>query len=161
MTQHATREALQSGEALQLRLSESMPTMAELCTSQDPSMFRSLLSRIGDKWTLLVIGVLGDERKRFTELAEIIPGISRRMLTVTVRALERDGLVSRTVYAEVPPRVEYEVTPLGRSLQAVALTVGDWVSENQHTIAHNRRQFDAPREGAAADDSEPGFSAER
>jgi DNA-binding HxlR family transcriptional regulator len=130
-------------DALQARLVQSMPTMAQLCTSEDPDLFRSLLSRIGDKWTLLVIGVLGEERRRFTGLSEIIPGISRRMLTVTVRALERDGLVSRTVYAEVPPRVEYELTALGRSLQLVALTLADWVSEHQHTIAGNRRGFDS------------------
>ncbi|MEC5198508.1 DNA-binding HxlR family transcriptional regulator [Arthrobacter sp. PL16] len=133
---------LASVDALQDRLDQSMPTMAELCTSEDPDMFRSLLSRIGDKWTLLVIGVLGEERRRFTELSKVIPGISRRMLTVTLRALERDGLVSRTVYAEVPPRVEYELTALGRSLQLVALTLVDWVSEHQHTIAGNRRGFD-------------------
>lgn len=129
-------------DALQARLVQSMPTMAELCTSQDPDLFRSLLSRVGDKWTLLVIGVLGDERQRFTELSETIPGISRRMLTVTLRALERDGLVTRTVYAEVPPRVEYELTALGRSLQSVVLTLGDWVSEHQHAIVDNRRAFD-------------------
>jgi DNA-binding HxlR family transcriptional regulator len=129
-------------ETLQDRLDQSMPTMAELCTSQDPDLFRSLLSRMGDKWTLLVIGVLGDERRRFKELAEIIPGVSRRMLTVTLRALERDGLVSRTVYAEVPPRVEYELTTLGRSLQHVALALADWVKEHQHTIAGNRQEFD-------------------
>jgi DNA-binding HxlR family transcriptional regulator len=131
-----------AADALHERLTDSMPTMAVLCTSQDPSLFRSLLSRIGDKWTLLVIGVLGDERKRFTELAEIIPGISRRMLTVTLRALERDGLVARTVYAEVPPRVEYELTALGQSLQVVALSMGDWVSEHQHAITLHRHQFD-------------------
>ena len=131
-----------SVDALQARLIQSMPTMAELCISDDPGLFRSLLSRIGDKWTLLVIGVLGEERRRFTELSETIPGISRRMLTVTLRALERDGLVSRTVYAEVPPRVEYELTTLGRSLQLVALTLGDWVAEHQHLIASNRRAFD-------------------
>lgn len=136
MTQQATVSALQ------VRLTESMPTMAHLCTSEDPGLFRSLLSRIGDKWTLLVIGVLGDERKRFTELSEIIPGISRRMLTVTLRSLERDGLVSRTVHAEVPPRVEYELTALGRSLQSVVLTLGDWVSEHQHTVMKNRQLFD-------------------
>jgi DNA-binding HxlR family transcriptional regulator len=131
-----------AADALHQRLTESMPTMAVLCTSQDPSLFRSLLSRIGDKWTLLVIGVLGDERKRFTELAEIIPGISRRMLTVTLRALERDGLVARTVYAEVPPRVEYELTALGQSLQVVALSMGDWVSEHQSAITLHRHHFD-------------------
>jgi DNA-binding HxlR family transcriptional regulator len=131
-----------SVDALHDRLVESMPTMAELCSSDDPGMFRTLLSRIGDKWTLLVVGVLGKDRKRFTELADTIPGISRRMLTVTLRALERDGLVKRTVYAEVPPRVEYEVTALGLSLQRVALAMGDWVNENQHAIARNRRSFD-------------------
>jgi DNA-binding HxlR family transcriptional regulator len=129
-------------QTLQARLDQSMPTMAELCTSEDPELFRSLLSRMGDKWTLLVIGVLGDERRRFTELSEVIPGISRRMLTVTLRALERDGLVSRTVHAEVPPRVEYELTDLGRSLQHVALALADWVQEHQQAIAINRRAFD-------------------
>lgn len=137
-------------EALRDRLSLSMPTMSELCTSEDPDLFRSLLSRIGDKWTLLVIGVLGEQRQRFTELAEFIPGISRRMLTVTLRALERDGLVSRTVYAEVPPRVEYEVTTLGRSLQRVALILADWVGENQHVIAHHRREFDSAADATDA-----------
>lgn len=134
-------------DALQARLIESMPTMADLCTSDDPDLFRSLLSRVGDKWTLLVIGVLGEDRKRFTELSEIIPGISRRMLTVTLRSLERDGLVSRTVYPEVPPRVEYELTALGRSLQTVVLTLGDWVSEHQHTVRNNRHAFDSDKRG--------------
>jgi DNA-binding HxlR family transcriptional regulator len=129
-------------DALQARLMQSTPTMAELCTSHDPDLFRSLLSRVGDKWTLLVIGVLGDQRQRFTGLSDTIPGISRRMLTVTLRALERDGLVTRTIYAEVPPRVEYELTALGRSLLSVVLTLGDWVSEHQHAIADNRRAFD-------------------
>jgi len=138
-------------DALQARLAESMPTMAQLCTSDDPDMFRSLLSRIGDKWTLLVIGVLGEERKRFTELATIIPGISRRMLTVTLRALERDGLVTRTIYAEVPPRVEYEVTALGLSLQKIALTLADWVTQHQHSIADHRRTFDGRALGEATD----------
>ncbi|MUK00692.1 transcriptional regulator [Vibrio cholerae] len=126
-----------------------MPTMAQLCTSDDPDLFRSLLSRIGDKWTLLVIGVLGDERKRFTELSEMIPGISRRMLTVTLRSLERDGLVSRTVFAEVPPRVEYEITALGSSLQTMVLTFGKWVSEHQHTVMNNRQAFDGALESRA------------
>ena len=142
-------------DALHARLSKTMPTMAELCTSQDPEIFRSILSRIGDKWTLLVIGVLSDERRRFTELSETIPGISRRMLTVTLRALERDGLVVRTVYAEVPPRVEYELTALGRSLQKVALTMGDWVSEHQHTIVDNRRRFDGDPDDTEVGEARP------
>ncbi|WP_308196389.1 winged helix-turn-helix transcriptional regulator [Clavibacter phaseoli] len=131
------------GQALQDRLAESMPPMRALCSGDTPELFRSLMSRVGDKWTLLVIGVLGADRQRFTEIADMIPGISRRMLTVTLRALERDGLVTRTVYAEVPPRVEYEVTDLGHSLQSVAFVVGDWVGDHQHVIADNRRRFDA------------------
>jgi DNA-binding HxlR family transcriptional regulator len=120
-------------------------------------LFRSLLSRIGDKWTLLVIGILGTDRRRFTEIAELIPGISRRMLTVTLRALERDGLITRTVYAEVPPRVEYELTDLGRSLQALALSLAEWVSDNQHQISDHRRRFDDVAQGIS-DEAERGQS---
>lgn len=137
------------GQALQDRLVESMPEMRELCSGDSPELFRSLMSRIADKWTLLVIGVLGADRQRFTQIADMIPGISRRMLTVTLRALERDGLVTRTVYAEVPPRVEYQVTELGHSLQAVAAVVGAWVGHHQHVIVGNRHRFDA---GAAGED---------
>ncbi|KAA9159639.1 helix-turn-helix transcriptional regulator [Amycolatopsis acidicola] len=77
---------------------------------------RRLLDRIANKWTLLVIATLDRERLRFTELQHRIPGVSQRMLSLTLRHLERDGLVSRTVHAEVPPRVEYELTGLGRTL---------------------------------------------
>jgi DNA-binding HxlR family transcriptional regulator len=128
--------------ALRARLHETMPTMAYLCTGPTPELFRTLLAKIGDKWTLLVIGVLGEGRLRFTEIADTVPGISRRMLTVTLRGLERDGLLSRTVYAEVPPRVEYELTALGRSLQTVALRMAEWVREHQGTIAGHRAEFD-------------------
>jgi DNA-binding HxlR family transcriptional regulator len=138
-------------DALQDRLDESMPTMTQLCTGPTPELFRSLLARIGDKWTLLVIGVLGDERLRFTEIAEIIPGISRRMLTVTLRALERDGLVTRTVYAEVPPRVEYQLTGLGRSLQSVAILLADWVGQHQEVIVRHRAQFDRASGGETSE----------
>nr|WP_244961922.1 helix-turn-helix domain-containing protein [Clavibacter zhangzhiyongii] len=123
--------------------------MRELCAGESPELFRSLMSRIGDKWTMLVIGVLGADRQRFTEIADMIPGISRRMLTVTLRALERDGLVTRTVHAEVPPRVEYQVTELGYSLQGVAFVVGEWIGEHQHVIADNRRRFDDASAGSA------------
>nr|WP_083403000.1 helix-turn-helix domain-containing protein [Curtobacterium sp. MCBA15_008] len=116
--------------------------MSRMCTMHNPELFRSLLGRIGDKWTLLVIGILGERPHRFTELAAIIPGISRRMLTVTLRALERDGLVVRTVFAEVPPRVVYDLTELGRSLQDVVLTLGEWVVEHQEVIAGERLAFD-------------------
>lgn len=129
----------------------NLPTMSRMCTGHDPELFRSLLGRIGDKWTLLVIGILGERPHRFTELAGIVPGISRRMLTVTLRALERDGLVERTVFAEVPPRVVYDLTDLGRSLQDVVLLLGDWTLEHQHVIADQRRAFDA-RTGASDQD---------
>ncbi|WP_349775211.1 helix-turn-helix domain-containing protein [Curtobacterium sp. MCBD17_003] len=124
------------------RIMRSLPMMSRLCTEHDPEVFRSLLARIGDKWTLLVIGVLGERPHRFTELADVIPSISRRMLTVTLRALERDGLVQREVFAEVPPRVVYDLTALGRSLQTVVLTLGEWVREHQDVIVAQRRTFD-------------------
>ena len=85
----------------------------------DPSysaFVRQILDRVGDKWSLLVMRELAEERMRFTEVLRSIDGISQRMLTRTLRELERDGLVTREVYAEVPPRVEYEVTPLGLTL---------------------------------------------
>jgi DNA-binding HxlR family transcriptional regulator len=133
-------------DALHSRLERSMPKMSELCAGPRPELFRSLLSRIGDKWTMLVIGILAEDRLRFTEIGNAIPGISRRMLTVTLRALERDGLIRRTVFAEVPPRVEYELTPLGRSLQEVSLSLADWVSDHQHEIVDHREQFDTAHE---------------
>ena len=143
--------------AMNDRIGDTMPAMARLCTGESPDLFRSLLSRIGDKWTLLVIGILGTDRRRFTEIAELIPGISRRMLTVTLRALERDGLITRTVYAEVPPRVEYELTDLGRSLQALALSLAEWVSDHQHQISDHRRRFDDVAQGIS-DEAERGQS---
>ena len=119
--------------------------LGALCETPHATLFRSMLGRLGDKWTLLVISVVGERRRRFSELAESIPGISRRMLTVTLRALERDGLVTRTVYAEVPLRVEYEITDLGRSLQQVVLQFGGWVWEHQDRIIAHREEFDAQR----------------
>jgi DNA-binding HxlR family transcriptional regulator len=133
-------------DALHGRLRKTMPRMSELCAGPRPELFRSLLSRIGDKWTMLVIGILAEGRQRFTAISDAIPGISRRMLTVTLRALERDGLVRRSVFAEVPPRVEYELTPLGRSLQEVSLSLADWVSDHQHEIVDHREQFDTVHE---------------
>lgn len=125
------------------QLIRSLPTMSQLCLDEhDPDVFRSVLERVGDKWSLLVMGILGERPHRFTELLRIVPGISRRMLTVTLRALERDGLVQRTVFAEVPPRVEYAVTDLGVSLGDAIRMLATWVSDNQHHIVANRRDFD-------------------
>jgi DNA-binding HxlR family transcriptional regulator len=104
---------------------------------------REVLDRVGDKWSLLVIGTLRGERLRFSELQRHIPGISQRMLTLTVRQLERDGLITRTVYAEVPPRVEYELTELGGTLIQIALALGDWAIENGPRIQAARDAYDA------------------
>ncbi|PZV37179.1 winged helix-turn-helix transcriptional regulator [Mesorhizobium kowhaii] len=89
------------------------------------------LERVGDKWTILLLMVLGDRRMRFGELHRAINGISQRMLTVTLRNLERDGVLIRTVYPTIPPRVEYELSDRGRSLKLALAPVGKWVMENQ------------------------------
>ena len=104
---------------------------------------RGILDRIADKWTLLVIATLDGERIRFTDIQQRIPGISQRMLTRTLRHLERDGLVSRTVYAEVPPRVEYELTPTGRTLIEPAVTLAEWAVEHNPEIERSQAAYDA------------------
>lgn len=103
---------------------------------------RQILDRIADKWSLLVIALLREETLRFSELRRAIDGISQRMLTVTLRNLERDGLVARTVHAEVPPRVEYRLTPLGRTLLATIESLVSWTEDHQEEIIRARAQFD-------------------
>lgn len=102
-----------------------------------------LLSRIGDKWTVYVVGQLRDGPMRFNEIKRAISGISQRMLTLTLRGLERDGLVTRTVYPTVPPRVEYELTDLGRTLIVPLAGLGEWAVANQQGVLKARRAFDA------------------
>jgi DNA-binding HxlR family transcriptional regulator len=105
-------------------------------------LVRDVLARVGDKWTVLVVTTLADGPLRFKDLHERIAGVSQRMLSQTLRSLTRDGLVTRTAYAEVPPRVEYELTPLGRTLgDTVAHTVR-WVQEHRAEIVGNRELFD-------------------
>ncbi|KRE31545.1 transcriptional regulator [Agromyces sp. Soil535] len=104
---------------------------------------RDVLSRVGDKWSLLVIGLLDERPLRFTELQRRIDGISHRMLTQTLRNLQRDGLVSRTSYAEIPPRVEYASTDLGRSLAEPVLGLVGWAAANHEEITAARDVFDA------------------
>lgn len=101
----------------------------------------SVLSQVGDKWTILVIGVLSLRASRFNALQRAIPGISHRMLTHTLRGLERDGLVKRTVFPEVPPRVEYELTGLGTSLTKPLALLAAWASEHRHSIEQSRAAF--------------------
>jgi DNA-binding HxlR family transcriptional regulator len=103
----------------------------------------TLLSRIGDKWTVLVVQTLSDGPKRFNELRREIPSVSQRMLTLTLRNLERDGLVSRTVTPTIPPRVDYELTDLGQSLQKPICGLATWATENVETIHAAQARFDA------------------
>ena len=103
----------------------------------------TLLSRIGDKCTVLVVQTLGDGSKRFNELRREIPSVSQRMLTLTLRNLERDGLVSRTVTPSIPPRVDYELTELGKSLQKPICSLASWAMDNVETIHAAQARFDA------------------
>ena len=108
---------------------------------------RAILDRIANKWTLLVVATLDDGRLRFTELQRRIPGISQRMLSLTLRHLERDGLVERTVHAEVPPRVEYDLTDTGRTLIGPAVALAEWAVEHNPTIEAHREEYDSERSG--------------
>lgn len=102
-----------------------------------------ILGRVGDKWSVLVVMSLKDGSRRFSEIRRAIPRVSQRMLTLTLRGLERDGLVSRKVTPTIPPRVDYELTALGRSLQTPVITLGQWVLENLPQIEAARAAFDA------------------
>lgn len=104
---------------------------------------RQILDRIADKWSLLVIALLDRRKLRFTELRREIDGVSQRMLTVTLRQLERDGLVYRTVHPVVPPRVDYELTPLGVSLHETVQALVTWTDAHQREIAAARSAYDA------------------
>jgi len=101
-----------------------------------------VLARVGDKWSVLVVTRLGEGALRFNELRRSIGGISQRMLTLTLRGLERDGLVTRTVYPTIPPRVDYALTPLGRDLLSPVSALGAWAIRNQAKIARAREEFD-------------------
>ncbi len=111
----------------------------------------SILSRVGDKWSILVVSLLGDGPMRFNELRRRVGGISQRMLTLTLRGLERDGFVTRTVFPSVPPRVDYELTALGHSLLFPVRALGAWALRNADEIEDAQRRFDR----AAAKDAPP------
>jgi DNA-binding HxlR family transcriptional regulator len=104
---------------------------------------REVLNRVGDKWSVFIVSLLGDGPKRFSELRRTIEGISQRMLTLTLRGLERDGLVTRTVYPTIPPRVEYQLTELGRTLRKPIQSLAKWAQENRERIQQSRNRFDA------------------
>jgi DNA-binding HxlR family transcriptional regulator len=115
-------------------------------TSGDCRGVASVLARVGDKWSVLVIMLLGDGPRRFNELKRTIGGISQRMLTLTLRGLERDGLVTRTVFPTIPPRVDYELTDLGRGLSKPVRALGQWAFEHLPEIERARGEFDARNE---------------
>jgi DNA-binding HxlR family transcriptional regulator len=119
---------------------------ANLHAPEDCRAVSEVLSRVGDKWTVLVVSTLGGGPKRFNELRKALGSISQRMLTLTLRALERDGLVTRTVYPEIPPRVEYELTKLGRSLLEPVSELGAWARRNRAAIVAARQKFDGSAE---------------
>lgn len=117
-------------------------TPGNLHVPEDCRAVSEVLSRIGDKWSVLVVSALGDGPKRFNELRKGLGSISQRMLTLTLRALERDGLVTRTVFPTVPPKVEYALTRLGRSLLDPVSALGLWARRNRATIQEARARFD-------------------
>jgi DNA-binding HxlR family transcriptional regulator len=103
---------------------------------------REVLDRVGDKWSLYVISRLGEDTKRFTDLKRGVEGISQRMLTVTLRGLERDGIVTRTVYPVMPPRVDYALTPMGRTLLDTVGTLVAWAEDHVADIDGARAAYD-------------------
>ncbi len=109
---------------------------------EDCRAVSEVLARVGDKWTVLVVSTLGDGPKRFNELRKALGSISQRMLTLTLRGLERDGLVTRTVFPTVPPRVDYELTRLGRSLLEPVSELGLWARKHRAAIQDARVRFD-------------------
>jgi len=114
------------------------------CSEPDVGrMIRDIMARVGDKWSVLVIGTLADGALRFSDLQARIPGVSHRMLTVTLRGLERDGLVTRTAYGEVPPRVEYDLTAVGRTFIGPASAVASWAIAQREAIAAARAAYDS------------------
>jgi len=118
---------------------------SNLHVAEDCRAVSEVLARVGDKWTVLVVSELGRGPKRFNEIRRSLGSISQRMLTLTLRGLERDGLVTRTVYPTIPPHVEYDLTRLGHSLLEPVSALGTWARRNQAAIREARRRFDTAR----------------
>ena len=116
---------------------------AHLHATEDCRAVSEILQRIGDKWSLLVVRRLGDGPMRFNELRAAVGGISQKMLTITLRTLERDGFVTRTVFPTIPPRVDYELTDLGRELEIPVKGLAEWAIANTSRINEARRRFDS------------------
>ncbi|MBI1212252.1 MAG: transcriptional regulator [Alphaproteobacteria bacterium] len=124
------------------------PSHSEITHSADacPAV-REVLNRVGDKWSVQVVRLLGDGPKRFSELRRAIEGISQRMLTLTLRGLERDGLITRTVEPTIPPKVEYELTKLGQTLLVPVMALAQWALDNRTKIHTAQQKYDARNAG--------------
>ncbi|MEN3293736.1 MAG: hypothetical protein V7642_2989 [Burkholderiales bacterium] len=128
---------------------------AQIADESECVAAREILCRVGDKWSLYVVRCLKGHPMRFNELRRSIEGISQRMLTLTLRGLERDGLVTRTVYASKPPRVDYELTEIGRTLVEPVVALLSWAERNRIYIHYSRRKFDQQ------DEAQPVFELRR
>lgn len=131
------------------------PSPGPLPSPDDPCVLsvRQVLDRVGDKWSLYIVATLRERPQRFNEIKRSIEGISQRMLTLTLRGLERDGLVTRTVFPTVPPRVDYELTVVGRTLLEPVMALAGWANVNRSSIARAQDAFD---QKATADETPPG-----
>lgn len=124
-------------------------TAAEPDRHSDCRRVTPVLNRVGDKWSMQVVMNLSDGQKRFTELKRALDGVSQRMLTLTLRGLERDGLINRYVTPSIPPRVDYELTELGQSLREPVLALGQWAIEHVDCIFAAQNRYDAEHDEAA------------
>jgi DNA-binding HxlR family transcriptional regulator len=113
-----------------------------------------ILSRVGDKWTVLIVMLLRERPRRFNDIKRTVGGISQQMLTRTLKALERDGMVLRTVHPTVPPQVEYELTALGHSLSEPVMQLGTWAGEHLGEIEANRARYDGVTDAPVAEQSD-------
>lgn len=131
------------GDNQQVKVQEKIDKIMDERAATAPCCpIKDILGRFGDKWSIYAILMLGrNEKLRFNELKGLISGISQRMLTVTLRSLEEDGLVKRTIYPEIPPRVEYELTDLGQSLLLQLLGLADWAKLNLQQIVEARERY--------------------
>jgi DNA-binding HxlR family transcriptional regulator len=116
--------------------------LGSLSVSENCDKITTVLSRVGDKWTVLVVSQLGSGPKRFSEIRRAVGSISQKMLTSTLRCLERDGFITRTVFPIVPPRVDYELTPLGRDLLRPVHALQAWALKNAEKVERAQRKFD-------------------
>ena len=123
-------------------MDEQMKALKSRVQPGDRELLPTVIERIGDKWSLFVLILLATKPRRFTELVEIVPNISRRMLTVTLRHLERDGLVERIAHSDNPPRIEYTITPLGLTVNKPLAAVFEWALDHRDEVLANREAYD-------------------